>query len=147
VKRHEKELARIVFEVARLEDEVVEAAAADVGELPELVGRIKGRLASLQLRSRGMSVEQAAAHLALTPPTVRKWVRRGVLRKLDGKPSLEVEIGSVLEVAAALDNVRASAPARLWLDNVATYLHDREFVSDDWVQAGVAAYRRGELVD
>jgi len=95
----------------------------------------------------GVTVDQAAERLDVTAPTIRKWIKDGLLRRFEGRKPLEVDPRSVIELQRALSNVRDSYPARLWGKALAAYLHDRDLQSQAWLAEGRSQLERGEFVE
>lgn len=94
----------------------------------------------------GITVAQAAAHLEVTEPTIRKWVRENLLKTIDGRKPIEITQDSVREVKQALEQVRKVHPTRQWSKALGAYLHDRDLRQQDWVATGIEQLKRGELV-
>jgi hypothetical protein len=67
----------------------------------------------------GVTVEQAAERLDVTAPTVRKWLKEGLLRRTEGRKPVEVDPRSLIELRCALATSGSTIPrgsgARLWL--------------------------------
>lgn len=120
------------------------------GELLRLIDAVIGQLGRLSEAldvQVGLTVEQAAHHLNISEPTVRKWVREGLLDRVDGRKPLEVTQESVVGVDEILARVREHYPDRDWTRALATYLHDQSLMNEPWLREGVAAYRAGKLVE
>ena len=95
----------------------------------------------------GVTVEQAAERLDVTTPTVRKWLKEGLLRRTEGRKPVEVDPGSLIELHRALTTVRESYPSRQWSKALAAYLHDRDLQSQAWFSKGRDELRRGEFIE
>ncbi len=95
--------------------------------------------------SIGLSVEQSAVRLGVSQPTVRKWIRDGLLDAVPGRKPAEVSQAAVLAVESILERVGDTLPERSRTRALAAYLHDRDLLGREWAVERVAAYRRGEL--
>ena len=51
----------------------------------------------------GVTVDQAAERLDVAAPTVRKWIKDGLLRRFEGRKPLEIDPRSVIELRARLE--------------------------------------------
>lgn len=91
----------------------------------------------------GISVEQSARRLQVSPPTIRKWIGEGLLRQVPDRKPVEVDPRSVVRVERVLENVRKSYPSREWTRALAAFLHDRDLVQ----KLGVDEAESGEYVD
>lgn len=151
-------LAHLDAEELRLEVERERAnikAAASSAELsPEELDSFLDRLSELSRRMLstldapiGLSVEQAAERLDVTAPTIRKWLKDGLLTRTAGRKPAEIDPRSLIEVQRALNSVRASCPARQWTKALAAYLHDRDLQNQNWVAEGIREVERGEYVE
>ncbi len=119
-------------------DEAVEALC----EVEQALGRILDVLPS----SVGLSVEQAAERLEVSPPTVRKWLELGLLKRVDGRKPIKVSDESVAALQEVFSRVRAAFPERAWTAALAAYLHDRALLSSGWVQRGLEDAKAGRVV-
>jgi len=95
----------------------------------------------------GVPVEQAAERLDVTAPTVRKWLKDGLLRRTEGRKPLEVEPRSLIEVQHVLARVRDAYPAQQWSKVLAAYLHDRDLQGQSWASKGQRELERGEFIE
>jgi excisionase family DNA binding protein len=116
--------------------------------------RALGRLEALSARVQktldvpgGITVSQAAERLAVSEPTVRKWLAEGLLGRVEGRRPVEITQRSVIEVERVLEAVRESYPARRWSEALAAFLHDRDLLDQGWAREGIEQLRRGELVE
>lgn len=143
--------------MARLEAEELADAISELRTTPgskaDLIRALERlEVLSAQVRetldiSGGITVSQAAGHLAVSEPTVRKWLAEGLLRRVEGRRPVEVSQRSVIEVERALAAVRENYPARRWGEALAAFLHDRDLLGQDWAREGSEQLRRGELVE
>jgi predicted transcriptional regulator len=131
----------------------IRAAASSAGLSPEELDGFLDRLSELTRRMLstldapiGLSVEQAAERLDVTAPTIRKWLKDGLLTQTPGRKPAEIDPRSIIEVQRALSSVRANYPARQWTNALAAYLHDRDLQSQDWVVEGMHEFEHGEFV-
>ncbi len=113
-------------------------AAAGLAEAAEL-------LETDVARGTGLSVDAAAEYLDVSAPTVREWMRRGVLeRKADTKPA-QIDRESARTVHRALAELRACGQDRDWLTALVDYLHDARDRRSESVRKGLDELARGEL--
>lgn len=143
--------------LARLEAEELADAIAKLrsatyskGELERALERLEALSARVQKTldmPGGITVSQAAERLAVSEPTVRKWLGEGLLRRVEGRRPVEISQRSVIEVERVLATVRESYPARRWSEALAAFLHDRDLLGQEWAREGVDQLRRGELVE
>jgi hypothetical protein len=120
---------------------------AEMNTLLEGLARLTGRILQALDLPIGVTVDQAAERLDVTTPTVRKWLKDGLLRRLEGRKPVEVDPRSVIELQHALSKVRDSYPARQWSKALSAYLHDRDLQSQAWVADGRGEFERGEFVE
>lgn len=104
-------------------------------------------VASRRLASApGMRTVIAATALGLSEPTVRAWVRRGVLRARSHKPRLLLDPASVLEVRELIDELRQAGRTRDLLEQVYNRLIDEELLADPDLAESLWQMRRSEYV-
>ena len=112
-----------------------------VEDISEAVDRLEAEVA----RGTGLSVDAAAQYLGVSAPTVREWMRRGVLeRKADSKP-VQIDRESARMVHRALAELRARGQDRDWLAALGDYLHDARDRRSESVRKGLDDLARGEL--
>ena len=112
-----------------------------VEDISEAVDRLEAEVA----RGTGLSVDAAAQYLDVSAPTVREWMRRGVLeRKADSKPA-QIDRDSARTVHRALAELRARGQDRDWLAALVDYLHDTRDRRSESVRKGLDELARGEL--
>jgi transposase-like protein len=151
-------LAHLDAEELRLEVENAQASISASGDSskvsPAEYGRLLERWALLARRILdsldvpiGVTIEQAAERLDVTAPTVRKWLREGLLRRTEGRKPVEVDPRSLIELHRALATVREEYPARQWSKALAAYLHDRDLQSQAWFTKGRSEFERGEFIE
>ena len=95
----------------------------------------------------GVPVEQAADRLAVTSPTVRKWLAEGLLQRTADRKPVEIDPHSLLQLEHALDAVRDNYPSRQWGKALAAFLHDQDLQRQPWATKGLSEFERGELVE
>jgi len=114
----------------------------------DLISSLEERVAALRDALDvpvGLSVEQVAARLGVSQPTVRKWVRVGLLQAAPDRKPVEVSQASVLAIESILQRVGETLPERNRTRALAAYLHDRDLLGQEWATGGIAEYERGEL--
>ncbi len=151
-------LAHLDAEELRLEVEREQASIGAAADSPSIsraeYGRLLERWAQLTRRILegldvpiGVTVEQAAERLDVTAPTVRKWLKEGLLQRTEGRKPVEVDPGSLIELQRILASVREIYPARQWSKALAAYLHDRDLQSQPQFVDGRREFERGEFVE
>jgi hypothetical protein len=127
-----------------------ESQGLPVGELSALLDGLARRTQRL-LRTLdvpiGVTVDQAAEWLEVTKPTVRKWLKEGLLRRITGRKPVEIDPRSLIELQRVLSTVKASFPARQWSKALTAYLHDSDLQSQAWFVKGRQEFERGEYVE
>ena len=94
----------------------------------------------------GMRPSIAASLLGLSEPTVRAWVKRGILRARSARPRLLLDPASVLEVRRLVADLRRAGKSRGLLDEVYNRLADEQLLADLDLAESLAQMRRGEYV-
>ena len=151
-------LAHLDAEELRLEVEREQASVGASTDAPSIsrveYGKLLERWAQLTQRILeglnvpiGVTVEQAAERLDVTAPTVRKWLKEGLLQRTEGRKPVEVDPRSLIELQRVLASVREIYPARHWSKALAAYLHDRDLQSQPWFVEGRREFERGEFVE
>jgi transposase-like protein len=120
---------------------------AELSALLDRVARRTQRLLETLDVPIGVTVDQAAERLDVTAPTVRKWLKEGLLRRVEGRKPVEVDPHSLIELQRVLAGVREIFPARQWSKALAAYLHDRDLQSQAWFVKGRQEFERGEFVE
>ncbi len=95
----------------------------------------------------GLTVSQAAEHLHVSEPTVRKWLTEGLLHQIDGRKPVEISQRSIIDVERILQGVRDTFPTQQWTKALAAYLHDRDLQSQPSFVKGRQEHERGEFVE
>jgi hypothetical protein len=89
-------------------------------------------------------VSAAASMLSLTTPTVRSWIKEGLLLPADSGTPARLEPGQLLRVAELVTELRESGHDRKLLDAVWYRLADRTLLESDDLQESLDQMRRGE---
>ena len=92
-----------------------------------------------------LSIATAAQYLGIAEPTVRAWVRRGVLERAPGDGPVCVDRDSARRVGRGLVELRARAHDRDWLAALVDYLHDESDRRSEPVRKGLDELVRGEV--
>jgi excisionase family DNA binding protein len=95
--------------------------------------------------ARGVPVAEAAKYLGVSEPTVRLWVRRGVLAALQGSKPMLIEHESLRGVGRAIRELRARGEDREWLEGVVRYVEDMADRSSPSVRQGLRELAEGKL--
>lgn len=129
----------------------IDAASPDIPEATrrflEVVQEVLNRLQATLDVPVGVTVEQVAERLTVTAPTVRKWLDEGLLQRVEGRKPVEIAQRSVVVTERALARVREHYPPQQWSKALAAYLHDQDLQDQDWFAEGIAALKRGDLVE
>ncbi len=159
-KRDEHEVAYAVVELEDARSElraVVPAggrlrrrttAAADSENVATALELLEGALERLEhgaAAARGLPVSQAAQYLGVSEPTVRAWLKRGLLREVPRSKPLLIERSCLRRVHAAVGELRARGQERDWLQALVDLLHDRAERRRPEIQRGLEELRRGRL--
>jgi len=138
---------KVAYAVVELEDARDELACAgtDLTSALRKIDDAVARLDRLSAAAPGLSVADAAAYLGVSQPTVRDWLKRGVLERVpDSKPVL-IERSSLRQIHRLLDELRERGKDRDWLRAFVDYVHDLAVVSSPAVQRGLADVEAGRL--
>jgi hypothetical protein len=142
----EQMLDQVAREREALEHEPAEDLRPQVNGFLEQLEATARRLRDT-LGDAGISVEQSARRLQVSPPTIRKWIAEGLLRQVPDRKPVEVDPRSIVEVERVLANVRKNYPSRQWTQALTAFLHDRDLLGQDWAARGAVELERGELVE
>ena len=140
-KRDEHQVAYAVVELEDARSEL-RAVVPDAGRRPrrtaaagsnpqsvaaalELLEGALERLERGAAAARGLPVSQAALYLGVSEPTVRAWLKRGLLRKVPRSKPLLIERSSLRRVHSAVSELRARGQERDWLIALVDLLQDR----------------------
>lgn len=137
--------------------DTAERIARDIDELDELenaLGRNKdARLKVVRIRRRRLAeapsvrLSVAGKILALSAPTIRAWIDRGLLDEVSGSSPRRVSLQSVLEVRPLVRELRALGRDRNLLEGVLARIEDERALSDRKLRRSFAEMSRGELTD
>ncbi len=109
-----------------------------------IVEKLEG-LAQTLAATVGVTVDQAASMLEVSQPTVRKWLREGLLKRAPDSRPTQLTPESVISVRDVLARVRENYPEREWTRALAAYLHDQDLHAEPWFREGLAAFRAGKF--
>ena len=112
-----------------------------VAGLSEELDRLEAEVA----RGTGLSVDAAAQYLEVSAPTVRAWMRRGVLERKAGSKPAQIDRDSARRVHRAITELRARGQDRDWLAALVDYLHDMRDRRSESVRKGLEELARGEV--
>lgn len=120
---------------------------ADSLEMVEAIVEKLEVLAETLAVSVGITIEHAASTLEVSQPTVRKWLREGLLERVPESRPAQVTPESVIAVREILGRVRAGYAGLEWTRALAAYLHDRDLQDQPWLREGVASFRAGKFAE
>ena len=109
---------------------------------------VSGSSPRLDLRASalpGLSVAEAADYLGVSEPTVRAWIRRGILLKVPRTRPILVERSSLRTVHRAIGELRRRGEDRDWLRALVDLLHDRSEQGRPELLRGMQELERGQL--
>lgn len=135
--RQRTNVARI--ELARAAREL-RVARVDDPSTRRALGRMERALVELA-PTGGLSVAEAATTFEVSAPTIRKWIREGMLEPIPSTSPQRVTFESVERLDEIVDRVRDSLPERDRTKALAAYLHDRDLLNMPWAKDGIAASR------
>jgi predicted transcriptional regulator len=104
---------------------------------------VRSRLAD---RDRGAKVSEAAELLGITPPTVRAWIKSGVLVAKPETRPVRVDTLCLADVKRAVDLLRAHGTDRDLLAAVYRRLRDAELLESEAFKAGMEDLAAGRIV-
>lgn len=164
-KRDQHQVAFAVVELADAADELQSSVAAMPGrgaDAPELVEQLRAqrdaisvalelvRGASARLEQRvaaspGLPVAETAEYLGVSEPTVRAWLDRGVLVRLDGSKPVLVGRDSVRRVGRLLQELRERGQDRDWTQALVDLLQGTAEMQRLEIKQGLDELKRGRL--
>jgi excisionase family DNA binding protein len=110
----------------------------------EALDLLRQRLAD---RDRGAKVSEAAALLGVSAPTVRAWIRAGVLEEVSvGATPQRLNVLSLADVKRIVDLLRANGQNRDLLSAVYRLLRDPDLLESAEFERGMEDLRAGRLV-
>jgi hypothetical protein len=127
-----------LVEQLRAQQEAISAAL-------ELVRGASARLEARVAASPGLPVAETAEYLSVSEPTVRSWLDRGVLDRLEGSKPILVERGSVRRAGRLLQELRERGHDRDWMQALVDLLHDTAEAQRPEIKRGLGELRRGKL--
>ena len=141
-----RERQQVAYAVVELEDARDELAASGQ-EMGATLALIDGAVARIDRAAAapGLSVADAAAYLAVSQPTVRDWLKRGVLEQIPGSKPVLIDRASVRHVHRLLEELRERGKDRDWLRAFVDYVHDMAIRRSPEVRRGIEQMERGEL--
>jgi excisionase family DNA binding protein len=95
--------------------------------------------------SSGLPVSQAADYLGVSEPTVRAWLKRGVLHRVPHAKPVLVERSSLRSAHRAVEELRRRGRDRDWLHALVDLLHDRAERRRPELLRGMEELKRGQL--
>ena len=142
-----REGQQVAYAVLELEDarDALEESGEDVSAAVKRIDDVVARLDGVASVPAGLPVADAATYLQVSEPTVREWLKRGVLSRVrDAKPVL-IERESLRSVHLLLAELRERGKDRDWLSTFVDYVHDRAVIRSRTVQRGLAEMEAGDL--
>jgi hypothetical protein len=119
----------------------------DATEIRRRVQAAEEGLAELE-RSLGaetpVEVSQAAKILAVSPPTVRAWAKRGILERVRGRSPIALTFESVRRTRRLLGELRAQGADREFVQRLLDAALDRHELSRPEAACGLEQWRAGE---
>lgn len=127
----------VLGEVSSLEDTTeirqrVKAAEETLAELERQLGQ-----------ETSVEVSQAAKILAVSPPTVRAWAKRGVLEVLPGRSPMALSFESVRRTRRLLTELRAQGGDREFVQRLLDAALDQRELSRPAAARGLEQWRSG----
>ena len=138
---------QVAYAVVELEDARDDLAASghEVSAALRRIDDAVARLDSVPSVPPGLPVADAAAYLQVSEPTIRDWLKRGVLHQVpDAKPVL-VEREGLRDVHRLVEELRERGNDRDWLRAFVDYVHDLAVIRSPEVQQGLADVEAGRL--
>jgi|SRR5579884_4528625 len=138
---------RIAYAVLELEDARDELAAAgnDLAPTVKRLESVVARLGADGLATPGLPVSDAATYLEVSEPTVREWLKRGVLSRVPSSRPVLIDRSSLRRVHRGLAELRERGKDRDWLRALVDYVHDLAVVRSPEVQQGLADIEAGRF--
>ena len=155
-KREQQQIAYAVVELQDAQDELravapghgKQTAGRQPDDLSSALRLIEDAVARLDLRASalpGLSVAETADYLGVSEPTVRAWIRRGVLRKVPNARPVLVERSSLRAAHRAIEELRRRGEDRDWLRALVDLLHDRTERARPELVRGMDELKQGQL--
>ena len=143
-KRESQQVAYAVVELQDARDELA-ASGQDVAAVLTRIEDAVARLDGLASVSPGLPVSEAAAYVGVSEPTVRAWLKRGVLRPVPRAKPVLIERSSLRLAHQAIQELRERGQDRDWLRALVDLLHDRAERKRPGIVRGLEELQRGEL--
>lgn len=121
----------------------------DATEIRQRVKAAEETLAELERRlgeETSVEVSQAAKILAVSPPTVRAWAKRGILEFLPGHSPMAVSFESVRRTRRLLVDLRAQGGDREFVQRLLDAALDQRELSRPAAARGLEQWRSGQAV-
>lgn len=121
----------------------------DTAEIRRRVKAAEETLAELERRlgeETSVEVSQAAKILAVSPPTVRAWAKRGILEPLPGRSPMAVSFESVRRTRRLLAELRAQGGDREFVQRLLDAALDQRELSRAGAARGLEQWRSGRAV-
>ena len=133
-------------------DDATEALseASELKDATEIRRRVKAAEQALAELERDLGeetsveVSQAAKILAVSPPTVRAWAKRGLLEALPGRSPVALTFDSVRRTRRALAELRAQGTDREFVQRLLDAALDQRDLSRPAVARGLEQWRSGQ---
>jgi predicted transcriptional regulator len=81
----------------------------------------------------------------VSEPTVRSWLTRGILERVEGQRPVQVDPQHLQRVTRALAELRHSGQDGDWLQSLADFVEDEAARKSPAVREGLAQYKKGKL--
>lgn len=143
-KRDRQKVAYVVVELEDVRDELA-ASGTDLTSALSKIDDAVARLDGLAVAASGVSVADAATYLAVSQPTVRDWLKRGVLERVPESKPVLIERSSLRQIHRLLAELRERGKDRDWLRAFVDYVHDLAVVRSPVVQKGLADVEAGRF--
>lgn len=146
-------MAIAVVELSDAQDELEHATEharlsrerkAELDRARNAVDAVIARLEKQFNGAHGVAVSEAAEYLGVTAPTVRAWLKRGILKRVRGKRPIQVTSDSLRQTQRLLEELRSRGQDRDWLQSLVDYLHDAETRRRPGVRRRLEELRRGQ---
>lgn len=118
-----------------------EAVSSALRLLEDAVARLDHPTAG----SSGLPVAQAADYLGVSEPTVRAWLKRGVLHRVPRAKPVLIERSSLRSTHRAIEELRRRGQDRDWLHALVDLLHDRAERQRPELVRGIEEMKHGQL--
>jgi uncharacterized membrane protein YccC len=142
---------RMVATLVGIDDAAeVLSEAGELKDATEMRRRVKAAEQTLAELERelgeetSVEVSQAAKILAVSPPTVRAWAKRGILERLPGRSPIAVSFESVRHTRRLLAELRAQGGDREYVQRLLDAALDQRDLSRPDVARGLEQWRSGE---